>query len=66
MPRSPSVTLPRPPRSLRFNQSVWDAALTDARERAGANRRASERSRRAQARQHDLVATWLRELVRHQ
>ena len=65
MPRSPSATPRRPPRSPPVNQPEWAAALTDTQQRAGANRRASERSRRAQARQHDLVATWLRELVRH-
>ena len=66
MPRSPSATPARPPRSLPFNQPEWDAALTNTQQRAGANRRTSERSRRAQARHHDLVAAWLRELVRHQ
>jgi hypothetical protein len=65
MPRSPSVTPPHLPRSLPVNQPEWAAALTDTQQRVSANRRASERSRRAQARQHALVATWLRELVRH-
>ena len=65
MPRSPSSTPPHPPRSLSANQPGWAATLTDTQQRASANRRASERSRRAQARQHALVATWLREFVRH-
>jgi hypothetical protein len=65
MPKSPSATPPHPPRSLSVNQSEWAAALTGTQQPAAANRRASERSRRAQARQDALIATWLRELVRH-
>jgi hypothetical protein len=65
MPKSPSATPPHPPRSLSVNQPEWAAALTGTQQPAAANRRASERSHRAQARQHALIATWLRELVRH-
>jgi hypothetical protein len=57
--------LVRPGRSLSVNQPEWSAALTYAQQRANANRRPSKGSRRAQARQHALVNTWLRELVRH-
>jgi hypothetical protein len=65
MPPSPSATPPHPGRSLSVNQPEWSAGLTHAQQRANANRRPSERSRRAQARQHAVVNIWLRELVRH-
>jgi hypothetical protein len=55
MPQSLSATPPIAPPSLPVKQPEWAAALTDIQHRAGANRRASERSRRAQARQHALV-----------
>jgi hypothetical protein len=65
MPQSPSATPLSPRRSLSVNQPEWTAALTHIQQRANDNRRASERSRRAQARQHALVNTWLRELARY-
>ena len=64
MPDSPSAAPPHPPRSLSVKQPVWAAALTERQRRAGANRRARQQSHREQARQHAVVATWLRDLVR--
>jgi len=40
------------------------AALTETQRSAGAHRRPREKSRREQARQHAVVAAWLRDLVR--
>ncbi len=59
MPESPSATPPHPPRSLSVKQPEWAAALSERQRRADTNRRARE-----QARQHAVVATWLRDLVR--
>ena len=64
MSESPSATPLHPPRSLSVKQPEWAAALTESQRRAGANRRAREQSRREQARQHAVVATWLRDFVR--
>jgi hypothetical protein len=64
MPDSPNATPPRPPRSLSVKQPEWAAALTKRQRRAGAHRRARAQSRREQARQHAVVATWLRDLIR--
>ena len=64
MPESPSATPPNPPRAL-FDQCERGAGLTDSQPRASASRRAHEQSRRALARQHALVAAWLRDLLRH-
>jgi hypothetical protein len=65
MPESPSATPPNPPRALSVNQPQRGAGLTDSQPRASASRRAREQSRRALARQHELVAAWLRDLSRH-
>ena len=65
MPDSPRATAPHSPsRSMSVAQSGWAASLTETQRRAGADRRPRERSRREQARQHAVVATWLRDLVR--
>jgi hypothetical protein len=64
MPDSPSAMAPRPPRSLSVKQPEWAASLTERQRRAGADRRSHDRSRREQARQHAVVAIWLRGLVR--
>ena len=65
MPDSPRATAPHPlPRSMSVKQPEWAASLTDTERRAGAHRRHRERSRREQARQHAVVASWLRGLVR--
>ena len=61
MPEPPSATPPHPPRALSVNQPERSAPLTDRQPRAGAR----EQSRRALARQHALVAAWLRDLLRH-
>ena len=58
MPESPSANPPHPPRSL-VKQPEWAAALSKRQRRASVNRRAREQSR-----QHAVVATWLRDLVR--
>ena len=65
MPESPSATPPSLPRALSVSQPEGGAGLTDSQPRASASRRAREQSRRALARQHALVAAWLRELLRH-
>ena len=65
MPESPSATPPSLPRALSVNQPEGGAGLTDRQPRASASRRAREQSSRALARQHALVAAWLRELLRH-
>jgi hypothetical protein len=59
MPESPSANPPHPPRSLSVKQPEWAAALSKSQRRASVNRRARERSR-----QHAVVATWLRDLLR--
>lgn len=61
MPDSPRATAPHPPpRSMSVAQSGWAASRTETQRRAGADLR----SRREQARQHAVVASWLRDLVR--
>lgn len=65
MPESPSATPLNPPRALSVNQREGGVGLTDSQPRASASRRAHEQSRRALARQHALVAAWLRDLLRH-
>ena len=65
MPEPPSATPPHPPRALSVNQPERSAALPDRQPPAGASRRDREQSRRALARQHALVAAWLRDLLRH-
>ena len=64
MPDSPRATAPYPPRSMSVRQPEWAAALTETQRSAGAHRRSREKSRREQARQHAVVAAWLRDLVR--
>jgi hypothetical protein len=49
---------------MSVKQPEWAASLTETERRAGAHRRPRERSRREQARQHAVVASWLRGLVR--
>jgi hypothetical protein len=53
----------RPPRSLSLKKPEWAIALSDSQRRAGASRRARQQSRREQARQHAVVATYLRDLA---
>jgi hypothetical protein len=65
MPESPSGTPPNPPRVLSVKQPESGAGLTGSQPGASASRRALEQSRRALARQHALVAAWLRDLHRH-
>jgi hypothetical protein len=65
MPESPSTMPPNPPRALSVDQGERGAGLTGSQPRASARRRAHEQSRRAVARQHALVAAWLRDLLRH-
>ncbi len=65
MPEPPSTTPPHALRALSVKPPEWAAALTDKQRRASANQRAREQSRREQARQHAVVAAWLRDLVRH-
>jgi hypothetical protein len=60
MPESPSATPRHPPRSLSVKQPERAAALSKSQRRASANRRAREQSR-----QHVVVASWLRDLVRN-
>ncbi len=64
MPESLSATPPNPPRALSVIQLERGAGLTGSQPRASASRRAREESRRALARQHALVAAWLRDLHR--
>jgi hypothetical protein len=64
MSESPRATAPHPRRSVSVKQPEWAASLTERQRRAGADRRPRERSLREQARQHAVVATWLRDLVR--
>jgi hypothetical protein len=64
MPESPSTTPPHPLRSLSVKKPEWPAALSESQRRASANRRARQQSRREHVRQHAVVATWLRDLVR--
>ena len=64
MPDSPRATAPYPPRSMSAKQPEWAAALTETQRSAGAHRRPSEKSRSEQARQHAVVAAWLRDLIR--
>ena len=49
---------------MSIKQPEWAAALTETQRSAGAQRRPREKSRREQARQHAVVAAWLRDLVR--
>jgi hypothetical protein len=64
MRQSSSATPEHPPRSLSGKQPESSPVLTERQQRAGADRRAREQSRREQARQHAAVARWLRDLVR--
>jgi hypothetical protein len=64
MPEPPSVTPSHPPRSLSVKKPEWAGALSESQRRASANRRARQQSRREHARQHAVVASWLRDLVR--
>jgi hypothetical protein len=66
MPESPSATPSDPPaRSLAVKEPEWVVAMTERRRPTGArvDRRYREQSRREQARQHAVVAAWLRDLV---
>jgi hypothetical protein len=66
MPESPSATPSEPlPRSLAVEPPEWIAAMTETQPRAGAgaDRRYRDQSRREQARQHAVVAAWLRNLA---
>jgi hypothetical protein len=66
MPESPSATPSDPlPRSLAVKQPEWAFGKTERKRRAGASadRQYGEQSRREQARQHAVVAAWLRDLV---
>jgi len=65
MPEPPSATPLHPSRALSVNQPERGAGLADGQSRGSASRRAREQSRRSLARQHALVAAWLRDLLRH-
>jgi hypothetical protein len=64
MSDSPSAALTPARRSLSVKQPEWSGALADGQRRAALVRHAREPQRRARARQHALVAAWLRELTR--
>jgi hypothetical protein len=66
MPQSPSGSPPPPSRTPPTQRPAWDAALKPAQARARRGRTRLEQGKLADARQQQLITTWLRELANRQ